>query len=73
MSKRDKFLKWFFGGRGVVDERFKQAVGNVATTTLMLIVGLQMIFLMGFGLYMILAPIKDYENVAMILWLCELL
>lgn len=73
MSKGDKFLKWFFGGRGVVDERFKQELGKVATKTLMLFFGVQLIFLLGFGMYMFLAPIHDYETLAEILWMCEML
>ncbi|QFQ91426.1 DUF3278 domain-containing protein [Lacticaseibacillus manihotivorans] len=73
MSKGDKFLKWFFGGRGVVDERFKQELGKVATKTLMVFFGVQMIFLLSFGMYMFLAPIEDYETLAEILWLCEML
>ncbi|WP_164509881.1 DUF3278 domain-containing protein [Lacticaseibacillus porcinae] len=73
MSKGDKFLKWFFSGRGIVDERFKQELGKVATKTLMVFFGVQLIFLLGFGMYMFLAPIKDFETVAAILWICEML
>lgn len=73
MSKGDKFLKWFFGGRGVVDERFKQELGRVATKTLMVFFGVQLIFLLSFGMYMFLAPIEDFETLTAILWLCEML
>lgn len=73
MSKGDRFLKWFLGGRGVVDERFKQEVGHVAMQTLVVWFSLQFVFLIAFGFYLTVGTVSDYQTLAEILWLSEFL